>query len=241
MFSAIIIDDEQDSISTLSQSLKKVFGDAVKIVATTSTVNEAAVLIKEYQPDLIFLDILLSSNDSGFDLLPLIEKLDYPFKIVFTTGYHQFAIKAIRTGAYDYLLKPIGSEDLLALKNRLEADKSKNKETNTTGVIIVNNSDATYKIQLDTISHFKGEGNYTAIYFTQKDKPILSSVSLNQFESELSGNSDIFFRTHKSFLVNLSEIDFIKKHKMSRSLVMKNGEFVSISRLKYKAFLERYL
>lgn len=241
MFTAIIIDDEQDAISILSKSLEKVFGVDIKIIATANEIDEAAVLVKEYRPDLIFLDILLNKDISGFDLLPLIEGLDYPFKIIFTTGHHQFAIKAIRKGAYDYLLKPIGSDDLEELKHRLETDKTADKETKDKGVIIVNNSDATYKIPLDTISHFKGEGNYTAIYFTEKSKPILSSVTLNHFEKEIADISNSFFRTHKSFLVNLSEIDFIKKSGMSRSLAMKNGEIVSVSRLKYKAFSEKYL
>ena len=240
MITAILIDDEQDAVSFLSKNLASVFGAGIKIIGSTKDLTEAAFLIKEYQPDLIFLDIVIDHETSGFDLLPLIEKFNYNFKIVFTTGYHQFAIKAIKKGAYDYLLKPIGIEDLEGLKNRITADDLVSEKTKLNDIIIVNNSDATYKIPIKSISHFKGEGNYTSIFFTEKNKSILSSITLNNFETEITSISTSFFRTHKSFLVNLSEIDHIKKSKLNKSLVMKNGEIVAISRLRYKAFSEMY-
>ncbi len=240
MFNVIIIDDESDAISVLSKSLSTVFGDDIKIIGATKDLTEAAFLIKEYQPELIFLDVVLDHDTSGFDLLPLIEKVTYPFKIIFTTGYHQFAIKAIRKGVYDYLLKPIGHEDLSALKTRLNDDELIPEKSKLTDIIIVNNSDATYKIPIDKISHFKGEGNYTAIFFKEKNKSILSSVTLNNFESEIGAISSSFFRTHKSFFVNLSEIEYIKKNGINKSLIMKNGETANISRLKYKEFSKSY-
>lgn len=240
MIRAIIIDDEQDAVSILSKNLTTVFGTGIKIIGSTKDLTEAAFLIKEYQPELIFLDIILDQETSGFDLLPLIEKISYSFKIIFTTGYDQFAIKAIKKGAYDYLLKPIGIEDLEGLRARLSTEDLKPEKPKLNNIIIVNNSDATYKIPIHKISHFKGEGNYTSIFFAEKNKSILCSVTLNNFETEISSISASFFRIHKSFLVNLSEIEYIKKSKINKSLVMKNGEVVAISRLRYKAFSEIY-
>lgn len=240
MIQVIIIDDEKDAINVLSRQLTAVFGNEIKIIGSTKDLTEAAFLIKEYQPELIFLDVVLGAETSGFDLLPLLDKLNFPFKIIFTTGYHQFAIKAIKKGAYDYLLKPIGVEDLEGLKGRLSADNLKPEKTRLNNIIIVNNSDATYKIPVEKISHFKGDGNYTSIFFTEKNKPILSSTTLNNFETEINSISSSFFRIHKSYLVNMAEIDHIKKEKMSKSVVMKNGEVIAISRLRYKAFSEIY-
>lgn len=238
--SAIIVDNEEDAIAALSNTLLTAFGEEIKIIATTSELTEAAFLIKEYQPDLIFLDIVLGKNSSGFDLLPLIEAINYPYKIIFSTGYHQFAIKAIKKGAYDYLLKPVGLDDLIALKNRLNQEQKIANKQQLNDIIIINNSDATYKVVVDQISHIKGEGNYTSLFFKEKTKTILTSVTLTSFEQEIEGVSSSFFRPHKSFLVNLSAIDYIKKNGINKTLIMKNGEVIPISRLKYKAFAARY-
>ncbi len=239
MYNAIIVDDEVDAIEVLSVNLKEVFEEEIKIIGKSTTLTEAVLLIKEYKPDLIFLDIDLGNNESGFDVLRAIGDLAYPFKIIFTTAFHQFAIKAIRIDAYDYLLKPIGQDDLFALKERL-LDNGKMEVQKQKDVIIINTNDATYKILLEEISYFKGEGNYTSIYLKDKKKPILDSNTLNSFEQKVNSISSSFFRIHKSYLVNLSEIEFVKKSGVTRSIIMKNGDTVLISRLRYKEFSKRY-
>lgn len=114
---AIIVDDEFNGIKVLELLIKKHFPD-IKVVATTTDSIDGVVLINNFRPDIVFLDISMPGL-SGFDL---IEKLEYKnFHLIFTTAHREFAIKAIKKSATDYLLKPVDPDDLIASIERVKA------------------------------------------------------------------------------------------------------------------------
>lgn len=244
MFTAVLIDDESDALELLELILHDHFSTQIKVIAKTSEFREGVILLKEYQPDVLFLDIDLGEVGSGFDLLEQVKGLDKVPKVVFTTGYQQFAIKAVRIQAFDYLLKPIGADEINSLLKRLENESDTpeaHRPTNLAPGVIVHTSDAIYRIETDTISYFEGNGNYTNIHLRDKEKPILASVTLNFFEKEVQRVSPRFFRIHKSYLVNLNAVDRVEKKGLSRSLRMKEkGKPLPISRLRFKEFLTAY-
>ncbi len=242
MIKAIIVDDEQDALDVLAITLEENFSSDLKIIAKTNNYKEAPLLIKEYKPDVIFLDIDLGDNYTGFDLVDEIKNFNQDFKVVFTTAYHQFAIKAVRVQAFDYLLKPVDVDDLGSVIERLkEKQPEENKRNQFKKGIIVNNNDTLHKLSLDNIIHFQGNGNYTSIFVKGKKTPILSSNTLNSFDEEVCKISNSFFRIHKSHFVNLDAVDHVKKIGLNRFVVLKTTEKIPISRLRYKDFMDAYM
>lgn len=243
MIKAIIIDDEPDALDVLAITLEENFKDDVKIIAKTNNYREGPLLIKELKPDVIFLDIDLGDNYSGFDLVDEIKGFGLNFRVVFTTAYHQFAIKAVKVQAYDYLLKPVDIDELGNLIKRLAADlsSSNSKPQQYKEGIIVNNNDTLHKLLLEDIIAFEGNGNYTNIFVNGKKTPILSSNTLNSFDEEVTKISSTFFRIHKSYFINLKAVDHLKKKGINRFVVLKNGEKVPISRLRFKDFMDAFM
>ncbi|HHG85227.1 MAG TPA: response regulator transcription factor [Bacteroidetes bacterium] len=241
MYTAILVDDEADALEVLYLNLTENFPNIIKVLGKTSSFTEATLLIREYKPDLLFLDIDLGKGQSGFDVVRQIEDTNYMPKVIFTTGYQQFAIRAVQVQAFDYLLKPVGEDDISQLVIRLnKADKAPQMPSPLGSGIVVNISDAIYRLNLDDIIYFEGNGNYTNIHLKGREKSILSSATLNSFESEVAKISNLFFRTHKSYLINLNEIDRLEKKALGKVLVLKNGHRVSISRLRYPEFAKVY-
>lgn len=243
MIKAVIIDDELDALEALSITLKEHFKQEVKIIAEINDYNQAPLFIKEYKPDLIFLDIDLGKNYSGFDLVNEIKNFGIPFRVVFTTAFHQFAIKAVKVQAYDYLLKPVDIDELTLLIKRLKEELTSQKEIHSQFKegIIVNNNDTLHKLFLDDIICFQGNGNYTNIFVLNKKLPILSSNTLNSFDEEITKISTSFFRIHKSYFINLKAVDHLKKKGINRFVVLKNGEKIPISRLRFKDFMDAFM
>lgn len=242
MHTAILIDDEQDALEVLKMTLKADFADEIKILGATTEFREGVLLVQEYQPDLLFLDIDLGEDKSGFDFLKAIGGMAKVPRVIFTTGYQQFAIRAVQVQAFDYLLKPVDTDDIAQMLLRLkeEEEKARPVKSPLRQGVIVRNSDAMYRIPLDEISCFEGNGNYTNVHWMDKPRPILASATLNQFEEEVFEISDQFFRVHKSYLVNLEEIERMEKSGLTRSLLLKNGARIPISRLRVKAFMKTY-
>lgn len=242
MYTAILIDDEQDALESLKLTLEADFKGEIKILGATTDFREGVLLVQEYQPDLLFLDIDLGEDKSGFDFLKAIDGMGKVPRVVFTTGYQQFAIRAVQVQAFDYLLKPVGTDEIAQMLLRLdeEGDSPSSSKSALRQGVIVRNSDAMYRIPLDEISCFEGNGNYTNVHWMEKERPILASATLNQFAEEVLGISQQFFRVHKSYLVNLSEIERMEKNGLTRSLLLKNGARIPISRLRVKAFMKAY-
>lgn len=221
----LIIEDEEQAISALKSEIKA-HCPAIEIIGEAKSIKEGIERIKSLNPELIFLDIQLSDG-LGFEILNLYKESD--FKVIFTTAYSQYAIKAIKFSALDYLLKPIDSEELViavekALKSQknLEELKIENFVLNQTAVpsrkkIALQTSEGITIFELENILKCSAESNYTCVYFTN-GKKILFSKTLKEFE-ELLENSG-FERIHHSHLINLNHL---------LSFVNKDGGYVILS------------
>ena len=189
----LIIEDEDQSISALKSEIE-MHCPTLEIIGIAKSVKEGIAQIKTLQPELIFLDIQLSDG-LGFDILSHFSTPN--FKVIFTTAYSQYAIKAIKFSALDYLLKPIDSEELALAVNkamRSEQDDTSSKIENfihnqvqARKKIVLQTSEGISIFEIDTILKCSAESNYTSVYFTN-GKKILFSKTLKDFEDLLSNS-----------------------------------------------------
>jgi two-component system LytT family response regulator len=246
--SAFIIDDEFQSREVISLMLAGMFPE-IEIVGQADTVKEALAGIQEIQPQIIFLDVQMR-NETGFDLLDKIDKID--FEVIFTTAHNEFAVKAFRYSALDYLIKPIDASELQAAvqkaKKRIHSKESSASEqiqllTHHLNVtkkipdkIAIPTPEGLVFLLVQDIIYCHGLGNYTEFYMVN-EKKITSSHTLKQYEEILSDNH--FFRAHKSFLINLAHI---KKYLRGEggTAVMSNGQEIEIARRNKTAFLNLF-
>lgn len=233
MLSAIIVDDMPQAVQVLQNDLQD-YCPNVQIIGTANSVVEAAKLLRQKTPDLLFLDIMLGDG-TGFDLLEILPNIKS--KIIFTTASDEHAIKAFRFAALDYLLKPI---DPNLLQEAVE--KGKKQITNTPESIDLLKETIKYPnalpqritlhtqerivvLEIDRIIRCKSEGNNTMFYLDSGDK-IFVTKTLKHFENLLQDHS--FMRVHQSHLIHLKYIqEYVRKE--GGYLKMKNGEIVPIS------------
>ena len=232
--SALIIDDEKNGRENLA-GLIKTHCPQIRIAGEASSVEQALAEIQELHPQLIFLDIEMPGGN-GFRLLEHFKS--FPFEVIFVTAYDNYAIKAIRFSASDYILKPINLNELIAAVDKVSQRIWQQIENERIRQLYLNTRHpANPKIGLPTgeriefvevksIIRCQGESNYTHLYFSDR-KPILSAKSLIEFE-ELLGEHD-FIRVHKTHLVNLNHVTSFTKND-GGSLTMSNGDSVAISR-----------
>ena len=229
MINAILVDDETYIRNSVSDKLNAYFNNEIEVVGEAESVKEAVALIEEKKPDLLFLDVQLKDGTS-FDILNKIE--DKNFDIIFITGFDNHAIKAIKVGALDYILKPIDDGEfktavLKAIQNiKEENDIEKLVEISSEyflGVkkkrIILKTMENVYAVYEDDILYCKSEGNYTTFYTKQSER-ILVSKPIKKVIELLS--EDVFIRCHQSYLVN-------KKHVVRYN---KQGVLVIINEVK---------
>jgi two-component system LytT family response regulator len=205
------------------------------MVGEANSVTQAIREIQEKQPQLIFLDIEMPGG-SGFQLLEHFK--DFPFEVIFVTAYDNYAIKAIRFSASDYILKPINLNELIAAIDKVSQRISNQCENQRISQLYQNTlHPANPKIGLPTfervefvevksIIRCQGESNYTHLYFTDK-KPLLVAKSLIEFEELLAEYG--FIRVHKTHLVNLHHVTSFTKND-GGVLTLSNADSVSISR-----------
>ena len=234
--SAVIIDDELNNCLNL-QSIIQRYCDDIDVVSLAHSAVEGIDVISKFKPKLVFLDIKMPGG-SGFDMLERIQNTD--FEVIFVTAYDQYAIKAIRLSAIDYLLKPINILDLKSAVSRAVDKISKSPETNKSlenYLENINKSSIEKKIALPTaerivfskvsgIIRMEGENNYTHIFFENGEK-LLVSRTIKEYEELLSENG--FIRTHQSHLVNKNYVHSYEKHD-GGYLKLQNGDTVNVSR-----------
>jgi two-component system LytT family response regulator len=240
---AILIDDELNSLQNLQQKLEGFCPD-VAIVAVTQKPEEGILLIRQHQPDVVFLDIEMPRM-SGFRMLE--ELGEYDFDIIFTTAYNHYSIDAIRISAFDYLVKPIGIEDLQQAVERLS--KSLNRQTkekidilkkslsdnrSQEDKIAISTSEGIEFIPIKNIIHVESKSNYSKIFLTD-NKSIMVTKILKDFEEMLVPYN--FYRVHNSHLVNLN---YIQKYVRSQGghVQLQDGTLIDISRRKKEEFLK---
>ena len=240
---AIIIDDERLARKELNNLLENY--PEIEIVDQAVNADEALEKIIQLDPDLIFLDIQMPGK-TGFELLEELEKVP---KVIFTTAYDEFAIKAFDVNALDYLLKPIQEERLKdaitkvlavqasALAERAQEGVSEIKEQlGMNDQVFVKDGDRCWFISLKEIRLFESDGNYIKVYFNNV-KPMIHK-SLNALDEKLDERS--FFRASRKHIINLSWIETIETWFNGGLLVqLKGGEKVEVSRRQAARFKEK--
>jgi two-component system LytT family response regulator len=244
MLKSVIIDDELKSLESL-RILIQDFCEGVEVKALCQTVAEGISAIELHKPDIVFLDIQMQ-RETGFDLLTKIEKVD--FEVIFTTAYSEYAIRAFRFSAIDYLLKPIDISELHMAIEKVR-NKSNTEIAERLQQLITNLKPAPaqkYKLALPTgdglvfvkveeIIYCEAHSNYTQIYLTNGTHHLVSRT-LKEYDDILTDQE--FFRIHNSYLINLN---LIKNYVRGEGgyVVMTNGKSLDVSKRKRDSFLSR--
>jgi two-component system LytT family response regulator len=240
---SIIVDDEKHGRENLAGILTEHCPE-VEITGNANSVESAIKLIEDQAPDLVFLDIEMPGK-KGLQLLEHFD--DFTFEVIFVTAYDNYAIKAIRFSAADYILKPINYHELKAAVEKVAQRillKTENKrikelfrnikqpENPRIGLPL---GDRVEFVEIAQIIHCKGEGNYTYLYLDDKRK-LLVAKTLVEFEDLLKDFS--FIRTHKSHLINLKHVNAFLKAKEG-TIYMSNGDEVAVSRRRKEQVFKR--
>jgi len=238
MIKAFIIDDVEKARSALKSDIKT-YCPNVQVIGEADGVESGLQLIQHTTPDVIFLDIRMSDG-SGFDLIAKLRQQGaIPFQIIFTTAYDEYAIKAFKFSATDYLLKPVDHEDLIqavqkikvadpqsSLKENIELLLESMKGIKTSNKrIALNSVDKVQVVNVDDIIQCESQKNYTLFYLTNK-KQVLVTRTLKEFEDMLEG--DNFLRVHHSHLINVKHLkEYVKTD--GGYAVMSDGSQVPVS------------
>ena len=237
----IIVEDEQTSREVLKNYLTK-YCPTVEVLGEAANIDDALVMIRNNELDLIFLDVEMPYG-SGFDLLEKLDKTN--FEVVFVTAYNQYAIEALNSHASYYLLKPISIDELIKAVDYVTEIKTRENELQHS-VLVPKSSPTDHKITIPTqdgfevlrmqdIIYCKADDNYTELFLSNNKKKLVSKT-LKYFEDILKESG--FARIHKSFLVNVTYIVSYKKGK-GGTVYLSNGKELSVSASK-KAELLSY-
>jgi two-component system LytT family response regulator len=248
MIRAIIIDDEPLAIESLSLIMKSKCQDDVEVSATSNSPRAAKLLIERYKPDLVFLDIEMPGI-SGIDIARSFPNAG--FHLVFVTAYDEYAIEALRLSAIDYLLKPVDSDEIIAVIQKVKNSMGKKQNALQSQLqklesLLLSNAgkpdakigvamaDKIVFVKSSEILYCQANGTYTNIYLTD-GKKIVSSKSLGEFETQLDRYK--FFRIHHSTLINLNHIKEFKRFG-GGYVTMENNAKLEVSHRKRKDFLD---
>ncbi len=243
MIKAVIVDDEPKAIQSLSWELTH-FSNEIEVIKTFSNPEDAIDYLNFNSPDCLFLDIQMPTMD-GFQFL---EKLSNKnFAVVITTAYNEFAIKALKHEAVDYLLKPIDSEDLEETIKKIK--KYNSKFFNSAKIeaalstfnskfqqkkITINTDGKLIFLNVDDVLFVESDGNYSTIV-TKDGQKLLITKKLKEVNDILPEH--YFFRIHNSYIINLSKIkEFIKNEGY---VVMESNHKIPVARQRKSDFLEK--
>ncbi len=232
---SILIDDEPHNLENLNRLLEKNCSN-IEVIAQSTSAEEGIELIKKLQPDLVFLDIEMP-HKNGFQMLEAISNIN--FQVIFVTAYDKYVLKAIKSCALDYLMKPVVISELKEAVSRVSKivfEKYENqklkvlidnlKNINQPKKIALPTAEELFFVSIDDIIRCKGENNYTLFFLTNGTK-ILVSKTLKEWDDLLSSYQ--FIRTHQSHLINSIHVNsFVKKD--GGYILMKDGSTVSVSR-----------
>jgi len=241
---AILVDDEIYCTEVLQILLTK-YCPQVEVIQVFNHPEDALPTLRQSPPDILFLDIEMPRMN-GFDLLKQVH--DLRFHIIFTTAYDQYALKAFKFNAIDYLLKPIQKEELVESVNRVSKSAKFDNET-------INYADYLRKnpipdrillpigneiifVKTSNILCCEADGSYCKVYCTDQKKPYLLSKNLKEIEDLL--NNPIFFRPHYSWLVNESHIQKITKGE-GMEIILTHQIRIPVARGKRQEVMDRLL
>ena len=246
MIKTVLIDDEGNALEMM-EWLLQTYCPQVEIAAMCTSAQQGIEAINKHKPDVVFLDIEMPVMN-GFDMLEQFD--DLFFDVVFCTAYDQFALRAFKYSALNYLLKPVDPEELKNTVQRIEKFKAiptreqfnlllqnlKNTEKTTPQRIALTHNDGLIFVPTAEIVFCEAESNYTKVHLTDGKKIMVSKV-LKDLDEALAGPD--FYRVHSSFLININRIKkFIRGE--GGYLVMDNDAMVSISRSRKQEFMELF-
>jgi two-component system, LytTR family, response regulator len=233
MIKAIIIDDEPLVRELISKTVQS-YCPNVTLVAMADDVKSGVSAINQYEPDLVLLDIKMPDG-SGFDLIKHFDKPD--FKVIFISGYMEYAIKGYKFGAIDYILKPIDEEELSLAINRAddiirfeEKMQFKAIEQNISALkksdkIILKTSEHVHLVNLSDVIRIEADGNYST-FFIEGGRKVLVCKAIKDYEHELINKG--FHRIHKSHMININKLQYFDKTD-SGDVVLSDGSVVPVS------------
>lgn len=243
MIKAVIVDDEPKAIQSLIWELSN-FSNEIEVIKSFSNPEEAIVYLDNNELDCLFLDIQMPTMD-GFQFLEKLMNKD--FAVVITTAYNEFAIKALKHEAIDYLLKPIDSDDLEETIKKVK--KYNSKLFNSTKIeevllnfnskfqqkkITINTDGKLIFLEADDILYVESDGNYSTIILENEPKIVITK-KLKEMSGILPENQ--FFRIHNSYIINLKKIkEFIKNEGY---VVMESNDRIPVARQRKSDFLEK--
>jgi len=247
MIRTVIVDDEIDAIRVLTRLLED-YCPGVSIVGTASGVETALPLIRNTKPDLLLLDIEMAQGNA-FDLLN--ELLPFSFKVIFVTAFDNYAIRAFKYSAVDYLLKPVDLDDLRDAIARVTSMPRQNTVLQQMQTLLdnVGTMQITQRkiaiptitglnfISLQDIVRFEAKGSYTCIHL-DGEEPVMATRSVSEYEDLLP--SPVFFRIHTSHIINLTRI---KKYHKGRggTVEMEDGTMLEVASRRRDEFLRLIL
>ena len=223
----VIVDDQreiQDEIEALVQQQTGFI-----VAGKCESVKEALIVVAAVKPHLVLLDVQLGDG-TGFDILSKLARSE--FKVIFLTAYSEHALKAIKVGALDYLLKPIKEEELKLALNKFHQTKAPNAEQlyiakqqygNGSGRIVLPSQQYLYVVDFNDIVHCQSEGGYTSFHLADSSK-IVMAKNIKEYE-DIFPNSQ-FIRTHQSYIVNRQ---FVKLFDKEGFVVLRNGNKIPVS------------
>nr|NQU94147.1 response regulator transcription factor [Bacteroidota bacterium] len=243
MIRTLIIDDEANNRQRLSNIIREHFHN-ISVIGEADGVESGLQAIRNLNPELLLLDIRMADGDA-FDLLEKIESVT--FKIIFITAYEEYALKAIKFSALDYLLKPVSVDDLRTALEKLEnqiltelklqlATLQNNINSPKHKTLVLRTAEKIYLIETQDIIRCESDRNYTYFFVNEQRKHIVSQP-MKDFEDLLEEFG--FVRIHKSHMVNMSYIDSFDKAD-GGSIVLKDKTELPVARRKKNELLERF-
>lgn len=243
---AVLIDDEFMGLNSLHILIDK-YCPRIKSVAECRNPELAIDVIENYHPDIVFLDINMPQMN-GFEML---QKLNWKnFDLIFTTAHQEYALKAFKSNAVDYLLKPIDPEELKAAVKKVlkrhdtnqEAGNAEQIQTLLAGIVpgkperlLVHSRNGLESIDTTEIISLESQSNYTRLYLENQDS-ILSSKTLKDYEAQLCGERSSFMRVHNSFVINLRKV--LRYIRTSDTLIMQNNQEIPVSKSRRDEFMK---
>jgi two-component system LytT family response regulator len=240
MIRTLVIDDELDNRDVITHLLEKHF-ENISVVGTADGVESGLEAIMKHSPDLVLLDIRMEDG-LAFDLLNRLDHID--FKIIFITAYEEYALKAIKFSALDYLLKPVALEELRSAINKAEhqilkdlhlqlAELNMNLQQINNKRIVLRTAEKLHIIPVRNIIRCEAERNYSKFYLTD-EKSIIVSSPMKDFEDMLIEQG--FFRTHKSHIVNLSFVNSYAKAE-GGNVILADGSAIPVAERKKSSLM----
>ncbi len=255
----LLVDDEANACKNLKNLIQKHWNHQIEVSAIALNTKEAERLINDIQPDAIFLDIEMR-GENAFQFLERIKP--FSFEIIFVTAYDEYALRALKLSAVDYILKPISTEELDFAIQKLVEKLSLSKITkeliaentyNTLGVqylqnsspdrIVLKSQSTVQVILFKDIYYIEAKRSYSCFHFSgsHEQSSILTSKPIADYIELLPSN--LFYRIHKSYIVNCNYIKKLSQEDDQHTAILKDGTNLPLSRRRYIAlqeFLQRY-